>query len=127
MTLLESPRQGAAVGLALVTSTIVFFRRLFVLERFRWPPTRLQCLAYGVSLMSGLLFWSTLNAVQQDDATIQMAFGMLSTTLSWLVLVLLVNDPGFHVPSWQQWASLGFYVLTEVSILVQLRLVIREG
>ena len=126
MSLLARPAQWGALGLTLLTSTIIFARRVLVLNRLACPPRGLQPVAYGVSLVSGLLFWATLNATKGDEVGVQLLLGLQSTTLAWLVLVLLVNER-LRFPTRQQWLGLVFYLVTETSILFQVRLVWNDG
>lgn len=124
LALWESPRQWAALALSLVTATIIFFRRVFVLEKVTVLPKRFHLLPFSISLLSGVVFWVSVNAVT-SSALVQLLFGILSTTLSWIVLVFLVNER-LAYPSRQQCLALVFYALTEVSFLVQVRLVIQD-
>lgn len=124
MHLLESPTQWGALGLTLITSTILFLRRTLVLEKFVWKFRAYHYVTWGISLASGILFWATLNALQ-STIWLQLMFGVTSTTLSWLVYVLLTNEDLMY-PSRQQWISLGFYVITEAMLLLQVRLVLES-
>ena len=122
--ILASPSQVGALILTFVTSTLVFARRVLVLNRFAWPPTSLQWTCYGITLSSGALFWVTLNNLTKDVVQ-QFVFGLVSTVLGWCVLTLLVNKR-VKYPSRQQRMSLFFYALTEASILLQVRLVLMD-
>ena len=86
-----------------------------------WPPPPTHIAALALSLLSGTLFWASLNSVR-GTLEIQFASGMSSTLLS-AVLVLLVNRD-LRLPTRQQLASAGFYAITEASILVQARLLL---
>ena len=111
----------AALGFSLLTSTIVFVRRLLVFNK--WGRRSItQAASYPLSLLSGATFWVSVRAVR-GTAALQFAAGAVSTTLSWCVMVLLVNDTP-RIPTRQQWLSLVFYLLTELSILLQVRLIL---
>ena len=112
----------AALGISAVTSTIIFVRRVLVLNRWCFPPSSLQFGTWLLSLLSGALFWVSIQSVQ-GDLRLQIASGITSTAISWGVLVLLVNED-MRVPTPQQAVSLVFYVLTEASILIQARLLL---
>lgn len=77
---------------------------------------------YVCALMAGALFWVTVNSVQESIG-IQFLAGSFATTLSWVMNVLLVNE-GFVYPSRQQMISLVFHLVTEASILLQVRLIL---
>jgi hypothetical protein len=125
MHLLSDPKQWGALGLTVVTSTIIFFRRILVLDKYKCPLRRVHFAAYGVSLVSGLLFWASLNAITSSISE-QFLFGITSTTLAWLVYVLMVNERLMY-PSRQQWVSLLFHIITEGSLLFQVRLVLGDS
>lgn len=114
--------QWAALGLGQFTSAVMFVRRILAMNRFRWPPTRVHLISYIVSVFSGLMFWTTLNALTMPLGT-QLLFGATYTTLSWLVVCLVVNER-LQYPTVQQWVSLVFYLITETSILLQVRFII---
>ena len=124
MHLFQSPNQWGALGLTLVTSSIVFLRRTLVLEKFVWKFKLYHYVTWGISLASGILFWATLNALN-STLWLQLMFGVTSTTLSWVVYVLLTNED-LIFPSQQQWISLGFYAITEAMLLIQVRLVLED-
>ena len=92
------------------------------MNRFRRPIPHVFYVAYGLSLVSGVSFWATLNAVQQELWE-QLTLGITSTTLSWVVLILIVNEDLCY-PTRQQYWSLLFYLLTELSITMQVRLIV---
>ena len=119
---LQSPEQGWALGLSFITSTIVFARRTLVLNRYDSIFSILGGITWFISLTSGLLFWLTLNALTAD-VSIQLTTGLLSTTLAWLVYVLLINGR-LQYPTLQQLISLVFHVGTEALVLLQVRLVV---
>ena len=120
--LLSSANQWGAFLLSLITASIIFLRRIFVMNRFRRPIPHVFYVAYGLSLVSGVSFWATLNAVQQELWE-QLTLGITSTTLSWVVLILIVNEDLCY-PTRQQYWSLLFYLLTELSITMQVRLIV---
>lgn len=115
-------RQWAALGLGQFTSAVMFARRILAMNRFRWPPTHVHLVAYIVSVFTGLMFWTTLNALTLALAE-QMLFGATYTTLSWLVVCLVVNER-LQFPTRQQWLSYVFYLITETSILLQVRFIV---
>lgn len=119
---LASAAQLGAVALTLVTSTLIFARRVLVLNAFVWPPRPMQYATWVLSLFSGLMFWVSLNALRAS-VQVQIATGILSTVLAWITYVLLVND-ALRFPTRQQRVSLLFHVVTEVLVLVQVRLVV---
>ena len=119
---LRSPNQLGALGITLVTSTVMFMRRVLVLNAFVWPPPLVQYVTWGISVCSGLLFWVTLNSLR-SSLEVQLATGILSTILAWITYVLLVNQR-LQYPSRQQQVSLFFHVMTEALILLQVRLVV---
>ena len=119
--LLQSAEQWWALALSFVTSTIIFARRVLVLNKYDRILTRTGIVTWGISLASGLLFWTTLNALR-SDIFVQLATGVLSTILAWLTYVLLIND-SLRYPTPQQWVSLLFHISTEALILLQVRLV----
>ena len=86
--------------------------------------SRVYFFAYFLSLLSGVSFWITLNSIERTIVE-QLWFQTNSTLLAWLVLVLIVNENVMY-PTRQQWLSLFFYLLTELSIAFQVRLVIRS-
>ena len=92
-----------------------------VLNKYNKVVTRTGLVTWCISLTSGLLFWTTLNALR-SDIVIQLLTGVLSTTLAWLTYVLLIND-SLRYPTPQQWISLFFHIFTEALILLQVRLV----
>ena len=119
--LLQSVEQWWALVLSFFTSTIIFARRILVLNKYDRILSRTGVVTWGISLTSGLLFWTTLNALRAD-IVLQLATGVLSTTLAWLTYVLLIND-SLRYPTMQQWISLFFHIFTEALILLQVRLV----
>jgi hypothetical protein len=125
MSLLESPRQWGALGLSLVTSSVIFARRVLVLKKFTWPLKVYHYATYVISITSGVVFWATLNALRHTIA-IQLVLGVTSTVLAWVVFVLLVNE-SLQYPSRQQWVSLAFHIITEATLLFQVRLVLTDG
>ena len=124
MNLLSSPSQWGALGLSLLTYSVIFVRRVLVLERFMWPLQFYHYATYSINITSGILFWATLNALS-SPIPVQLVLGATSTILSWVVLVLLVNECLMY-PSRQQMASLLFYIITEATILFQVRLVLQD-
>ena len=124
MSLLTSPRQWGAIGLTLMTSSMIFARRVLVLEKFTWHPKVYHYATYAISLTSGILFWATLNSLRAS-VLLQLMFGITSTLLAWVGYVLLVNER-LMFPSTQQWMSLAFYVITEATLAFQVRLVIGD-
>ena len=123
-SLLSHGNQWGAILLSLFTASIIFLKRIFVMNRFRRPVPNVFYMGYGLSLVSGLSFWATLNSVYQELWE-QLIFGLISTTLSWVVLVLIVNED-LCFPTRQQWYSFVFYFITELSITLQVRLVLRD-
>lgn len=119
---LQSPNQVGALGITLVTSTVMFMRRVLVLNAFVWPPTPVQYVTWGISLCSGLLFWVTLNSLR-SSLEVQLSTGILSTVLAWITYVLLVNER-LRYPTRQQQVSLFFHIITEALVLLQVRLVV---
>lgn len=119
--LLQSLEQWWALLLSFFTSTVIFARRVLVLNKYNKVVTRTGLVTWCISLTSGLLFWTTLNALRAD-IVIQLLTGVLSTTLAWLTYVLLIND-SLRYPTPQQWISLFFHIFTEALILLQVRLV----
>jgi hypothetical protein len=122
MSQYTTPNQVASLGLTALTSTIIFVRRVLVLEKTSPFPRTYHFASYCISLTSGLLFWATLNALKRD-VLLQLSLGILSTTLSWLVYVLLSNER-LMFPSRSQLVSLFFHVVTELSLLFQVRLIV---
>ena len=122
MSVAMGARQWGALGASLLTSLVVFARRVLVLNAWAWPPPPTHVGALALSLLSGTLFWASLNSVR-GTVELQFASGMASTLLSWAVLVLLVNRD-LRLPTRQQLASAGFYAITEASILLQARLLL---
>lgn len=61
MNLLNSPTQwgGGVIGLSLVSSTVIFLRR--ILNKFMWSLKSYHCAVYSIFIMSGLLFWATVD------------------------------------------------------------------
>lgn len=114
--------QWTVLTLSVLTSSIVFTRRALVLNRCTSMFSPLRFLTWCVSILSGLLFWTTLNTLR-SNILLQLFVGVLSSALSWLVYVLLYNED-FAYPTRQQWFSLVFHVLTEALILIQVRLII---
>ena len=119
---LWSPNQQGALGITLVTSTVMFMRRVLVLNALAWPPPPVQYVIWVISLCSGLLFWVTLNSLR-SSLGLQLSTGILATILAWITYVLLINER-LQYPSRQQQVSLLFHVLTEALILIQVRLVV---
>lgn len=119
---LNSTNQWAAIAITLVTSTVIFMRRVLVLNAFAWPPKPVQYVTWGISVCSGLLFWVTLNSLY-SSIQVQLATGLLSTILAWITYVLLINERLF-LPTRQQRVSLFFHVVTEALVLIQVRLVV---
>lgn len=119
---LQAPEQWGALALSFVTSTVIFLRKMLVLNRYAKTQSSYAFVAWFLSLVSGILFWITINSLQ-SLVTIQIATGVLSTTLAWVVLVLLVNE-SLQYPTRQQWVSLAFYALTEGVTLIQVRLIV---
>ena len=117
-------RQAYALNVSLLTSLIIFLRRLFVLERFQCRLSLVTAAALAAQLQAGVLFWVSLQSVQ-GNVGMQIASGLAATSLSWAAMTLLVMG-SFSLPSRQQFVSLGFYVLTELSILGQVQLVLGE-
>ena len=113
----------AALGISFVTSSVIFARRVLVLHKTIWPPTLSLLASWVTSLYAGILFWLSLNALDQHIGY-QLLAGVTSTTLAWLVYVLLVNE-SLALPTRSQWLSLSFYILTEALILLEVRLVLR--
>ena len=71
-----------------------------------------------------LCFWASLNSVYRRLWE-QLALGITSTSLSWVVLVVIVNEDLCY-PTRQQWYSLVFYLVTELSITLQVRFVLSD-
>jgi hypothetical protein len=117
--------QWVAVLLSLFTASVIFLRRIFVLNRFRRAVPRVFGAAYLLSLVSGLCFWASLNSVYRTMWE-QLALGVASTGLSWVVLVVIVNEDLCY-PTRQQWYSLLFYLVTELSITLQVRFVLSDS
>ena len=122
--LLAQGTQWTAIFLSLFTASVIFLRRIFVLNRFRRPIPRVFGAAYLLSLVSGLCFWASLNSVYRRLWE-QLALGITSTSLSWVVLVVIVNE-GLCYPTRQQWYSLVFFLVTELSITLQVRFVLSD-
>ena len=120
--LLEDPKQWAAVGISLVTSTIVFLRRVLMLNQFKRKVASLDAVAYMLQLESGVLFWITLHAIQ-DELYLQILAGGSTTFVSWCSFILLINR-NFCLPTRQQWASLFFFLCTELAVSMQARLIL---
>ena len=120
-SLLTSNQLGA-LGITFVTSTVMFMRRILVLNAFAWPPTPVQYVTWGISICSGLLFWVTLNSLR-SSLSIQLATGTMSTILAWITYVLLVNKC-LRYPTRQQKVSVVFHIVTEALVLLQVRLVV---
>ena len=120
--LLTSPPLLWALLLSTITSSVIFLRRIFVLNRFRRPVPCIFYAAYALSIVSGVTFWATINTVQQEVWE-QLVLGITSTVLSWIVLVLIVNEDLCY-PTTQQLWSLLFYIITELSITIQVRLIV---
>ena len=119
---LQTPRQLGSLGITFVTSTVMFMRRVLVLNSFVWPPPLVQYVTWVISLCSGVLFWVTLNSLR-SPIQVQLTTGILSTVLAWITYVLLVNKR-LRYPTRQQRLSLFFHVVTVALILLQVRLVI---
>ena len=119
---LSSSNQLGALAITIVTSTVMFMRRVLVLNAFAWPPTPVQYVTWGISLCSGVMFWVTLNSLRSSIA-LQLATGILSTILAWITYVLLINEQ-LRYPTRQQQISLFFHIVTESLILLQVRLVV---
>ena len=113
--------QSVALGLSLLTSSIIFFRRTFVLNKFSKTFRWYVVVLYVISIFSGLLFWTTLRLFS-THLIIQIIVGFISTILGWLSLVLLVNDR-LQYPTNQQLIALLFYIATETLSLLQVRFV----
>lgn len=124
MSKITSSHQWIALALTVVTTSAIFARRVLVLQKYCAPPKPYHYITYAISILSGLVFWTSLNMLSMS-VVVQLLFGVTSTTLSWVVLVLLVNER-LKFPSRQQWMSLVFYVLTEASFLIQVRLLFNE-
>ena len=118
-------RLWVALGLSQLTALVIFGKRILVLNRWKMPPSQLQISALLVSLLSGALYWVSLNSVN-SQIWIQVPIGIWSTVMSWAVYVVLVNDD-FYLPSKQQLASLVFYLITETLIILQTRLLFSES
>lgn len=114
----------AALGISFLTSTVIFSRRVLVLNKGCLPCTRTLLASWITSLYAGVLFWLSLNALDQPIGY-QLLAGITSTVLAWLVYVLLVNE-SLALPTTAQWVSLVFHVLTEGFILLQVRLVLSD-
>ena len=121
---LTSLNQLGAVGISFVTSTVMFMRRVLVLNAFVWPPTLVQYVTWAISICSGLLFWVALTSLR-SSLEIQLSTGSLSTILAGITYVLLVNRR-LRYPTRQQRVSLAFHVVTEALVLLQVRLVIES-
>lgn len=119
---LLSNNQLGALGITFITSTLMFMRRILVLNAFVWPPKPVQYVTWGISVCSGLLFWVTLNSLR-SSVGVQLATGILSTILAWITYVLLVNER-LEYPTRQQRVSLVFHIVTEALVLLQVRLVV---
>lgn len=114
---------AAALGISFLTSTIIFSRRVLVLNKSVLPCSKTLIASWCTSLYAGVLFWLSLNALN-EPIYLQFFAGVTSTVLAWLVYVLLVND-SLAYPSKSQWVSLFFHILTEVFVLLQVRLVLQ--
>ena len=120
---LADPWQWVALALTLVTGGVVLTRRVLLLNRAVWPPTPAHWASLALTLLAWVLFWASLNAVRAAVA-LQLLAGAFSTLFIWVTYVFLVNER-IGYPTRQQLLSLGFYVLTEVLIQLQLRVVLR--
>ncbi len=124
MGVLDQPSQSVALGISLFTASLSFMRNLFVLNKYTFPPTRLHILAYLHALLAGLSFWVTVNSVN-EIIVLQLTAGLTASVLTWTVYVLLVNER-LMFPTGQQCVSLLFYVVGQVSISIQVRLVLKQ-
>lgn len=120
--LISQPRQYGALLLSIVSSLIIYARRILVLNKFVLPPTPVQGVGAIISILSGMMFWLSLNAVDRE-LWLQLLSGGWSTVLAWVVYTMLVNER-LRLPTTQQWISLAFYAVTEVCLLFQVRLVL---
>ena len=120
--LLATLPQWWALILSFVSSSIIFIRRVLVLNRCQRILSRTGLVTWAISLASGLLFWVTLNSLRVNIA-VQIVTGVLSTTLGWLTYVLLINE-SLRYPTTQQWVSLAFHVVTEALVLLQVRIIL---
>tara|TARA_A100001015_G_scaffold200270_1_gene223623 strand:+ start:897 stop:1274 length:378 start_codon:yes stop_codon:yes gene_type:complete len=110
---------------ALINSLLIFVRRIFVINRYKFPVKVTHIASVFLMFMSGLTFWVSVNSIKNNIWT-QITSGTISTILSWSSMIYLVNDEKIQLPSRQQIISLVFYILTELSVLIQARVVIGE-
>lgn len=98
-------------------------RGLLVLNKYKCPPQYFHYIAFTFALLSGSLFWVTVNATRKD-LIVQLMSGFVATTSTWVVYVVLVNEHLVY-PSRQQSLSWFFHLITETCILLQVRLILR--
>ena len=110
---------------ALVNSLLIFTRRIFVINKYKFPIKSTHLVSVFLTFMSGVTFWVSVNSIKSNIG-IQITSGTISTILSWSSMIYLVNDEKVQLPSKQQLVSLLFYILTELSVLIQARIVVGE-
>ena len=110
---------------ALANSLLIFTRRIFVINKYKFPVKGTHLVSIFLTFMSGLTFWVSVNSIKSNIG-IQITSGTISTILSWSSMIYLVNDEKVQLPSKQQLVSLIFYILTELSVLLQARIVVSE-
>ena len=108
---------------AIINSSLIFIRRVFVINKFRFPLISTQIVSIFLTLMSGVTFWISINSLR-GNIWLQVISGFISTILSWSSMIYLVNDEYVQLPTRQQLVSLLFYILTDLSVLMQARIVI---
>lgn len=111
----------AALLLSLGASLIILLRSILVLNL--WPPSALQLVTgVAISFASGTLFWVSIAAVKRP-LLMQVTASAVGTGLHWTRLTLVVND-SLRLPTRQQWTSLAFYLVTDLSFMLQARLLL---
>ncbi len=113
-----------SIGINILVSSLIWGRRITVLNKaICWPPCRYQIFAFVLSIFSGWMWWISVYSIN-GTIVLQLTAGTLATLLSWLSMIIIVNDTLFSITRLQI-ASLVFYLIIDVLNNIQTRLILK--
>ena len=115
-------RRTIALALNVFISFIAWNRRHYLLDRKIYPLCRHQVYSLAYTIFAGCLWWISTIAVD-EQILLQLAAGFVATIMSWYGLVIIVNHRTGPV-SRRQVVSLLYYIVTDVCVQLQTRLLL---
>ena len=120
MSLFERKTIALCINVAL--SFISWSRRHYILNKCIRPIHRHQMVSLAYTIFAGFLWWISTIAID-GNILLQLASGLIATIMSWYGLIIIVNERSGTVSS-RQTISLFYYILTDVSVQIQARLIL---